>query len=114
MRKLLQIILLKPILWFANKFSSHPVAERVFESLSDLKEQLEKQPSKKGLVIAFDADFGKAIIFSDQHKGAKMELMTSCFVNRITSRRWIITMSKVFCLSALEIMMSCGRIAGRL
>src|SRR5204863_1368474 len=71
MRKLLQIILLKPILWFANKFSSHPVAERVFESLSDLKEQLEKQPSKKGLVIAFDADFGKAIIFSDQHKGAK-------------------------------------------
>src|SRR5436190_1630072 len=71
MRKLLQIILLKPILWFANKFSSHPVAERVFESLSDLKEQLEKQPSKKGFVIAFDADIGKAIIFSDQHKGAK-------------------------------------------
>src|SRR5436189_552340 len=71
MRKLLQIILLKPILLFTNKFSSHPVSERVFESLSDLKEQLEKQPSKKGLVIAFDADFGKAIIFSDQHKGAK-------------------------------------------
>src|SRR5215471_11316714 len=71
MRKLLQIILLRPVLWFANKFTSHPVAERVFESLSDLKKQIENQPSKKGLVVALDADVGKTIIFSDQHKGAK-------------------------------------------
>jgi predicted phosphodiesterase len=71
MRKLLQIVLLKPVLWFANKFSSHPVPERIFQSLSELKKQLEEQPSKKGPLIDFNADTGKAIIFSDQHKGAK-------------------------------------------
>jgi UDP-2,3-diacylglucosamine pyrophosphatase LpxH len=71
MRKLLQIILLKPVVWFANKFSSRPVGERIFKALSQLKIEIEKQPSKKGLLIPFDADKGKVIVFSDQHKGAK-------------------------------------------
>ncbi|HET9825842.1 MAG TPA: metallophosphoesterase [Chitinophagaceae bacterium] len=71
MRKLLQIVFLKPVLWFANKFSSHPVRERVFEALSTLKIQIEKQLSRKGPLITFNAENGKVIIFSDQHKGAK-------------------------------------------
>lgn len=71
MRKVLQIILLKPVLWLANKFSSHPVPERIFKALSRLKKQIKKQPCKKGPLISFDAGTGKVIIFSDQHKGAK-------------------------------------------
>jgi len=71
MRKVLQIILLKPVLWFANKFSSHPVPERIFKALSQLKAEIEKQPGKKGPLLATEGENGKFIIFSDQHKGAK-------------------------------------------
>lgn len=71
MRKILQIILLKPVLWFANKFSSRPVPEKIFNALSRLRRQIHKQPSKKGPLISFDIDHDKFIIFSDQHKGAK-------------------------------------------
>src|SRR5438552_10907484 len=71
MRKILQIILLRPVLWFANKFSSRPVPERISKSLSELKEQIEKQPGKKGPLIPFNAENGRVIVFSDQHKGAK-------------------------------------------
>jgi len=71
MRKILQIILLKPVLWFAERFSSRPIPERIFKALSQLKKQIEKQPYKKGPLISFDADNGKIIVFSDQHKGAK-------------------------------------------
>jgi len=71
MRKILQIILLKPVLWFADKFSSRPVPKKIFKALSKLKRQIQKQPSKKGPLISFDIDHDKFIIFSDQHKGAK-------------------------------------------
>lgn len=71
MRKILRIILLRPVLWFANKFSSRPIPERIFKALSELKKQIEKQPSKKGPLISLDAQHGKVIVFSDQHKGAK-------------------------------------------
>ena len=71
MRKLLQTILLKPVLWFSEKFSSHPVPERIFKALSELRSEIEKQPSKKGPLISFEVDRSKFIIFSDQHKGAK-------------------------------------------
>jgi len=71
MRKILQIILLKPVLWFADKFSSRPVPKKIFKALSKLKRQIQKQPSKKGPLISFDIDHDKFIVFSDQHKGAK-------------------------------------------
>jgi len=71
MRKILQIILLKPVLWFADRFSSRPVPKRIFKALSKLKRQIQKQPSKKGPFISFDVDRDKFIVFSDQHKGAK-------------------------------------------
>jgi len=71
MRKILQIILLKPVLWFANKFSSRPVPQKIFKALSKLKRSIQKQPSKKGPLIRFDVDNDKFIVFSDQHKGAK-------------------------------------------
>jgi predicted phosphodiesterase len=71
MRKLLQIILLKPVLWFANKFSSRPVPKRIFKALSNLKRNIRKYPGKKGAIISFNTDHDKLIVFSDQHKGAK-------------------------------------------
>ncbi|MFI5186418.1 MAG: metallophosphoesterase [Chitinophagales bacterium] len=71
MRRILKLILLKPVLWFANRFSSRPILARVFKALSGLKKRIEKQPSKKGPLISINAEHDKVIVFSDQHKGAK-------------------------------------------
>lgn len=71
MRKLLRILLLKPILWAAAKFSSKPDRKRIFKALTKLLESIQQEPGKKGLVIPFAADAGKFIIFSDQHKGRR-------------------------------------------
>jgi UDP-2,3-diacylglucosamine pyrophosphatase LpxH len=71
MRKLLRIILLKPVLWAAQKFSSRPERERIFKALAELFDNILHQPGKKGLVIPFEEHAGKFIIFSDQHKGAR-------------------------------------------
>jgi predicted phosphodiesterase len=71
MRRFIRFLLFKPILWFVETFSSAPDRERVFSSLSKLKEKIESTSGKKGFVIPFDAEQGRFIIFSDQHKGAK-------------------------------------------
>jgi predicted phosphodiesterase len=71
MRKVLQFLLLRPIMWFMEKFSSAPDRERVFTSLSKLKAKLETDPGKKGFVIPFELNTHRFIIFSDQHKGRK-------------------------------------------
>lgn len=71
MRRLLRLLLVKPILWAAAKFSSKPDRQRIFRALTDLKESIQQEPGKKGLVIPFTVDAGKFIIFSDQHKGRR-------------------------------------------
>ena len=71
MRRLLRIILLKPVLWAAQKFSSRPDRERIFTALSALFNNILHEPRKRGLLIPFDEKAGKFIIFSDQHKGAR-------------------------------------------
>lgn len=71
MRKLLRIILLKPVLWLASKFSSRPKRERVFKALTELYHHIINHPGKKGIVIPFELNAGKFIIFSDQHKGRR-------------------------------------------
>lgn len=71
MRRLLQIILLKPVLWLAAKFSSKPDKLRIFTALSKLLAQIKDDPGKRGLVIPLDLTASKFIIFSDQHRGAK-------------------------------------------
>ncbi|MDZ4809852.1 MAG: metallophosphoesterase [Bacteroidota bacterium] len=62
-------ILSKPVLWAAAKFSSKPNRERIFEALTRLSASIMEHPGKKGLVIPFEHQAGKFIIFSDQHKG---------------------------------------------
>jgi len=71
MRRLLRIILLKPILWAAAKFSSKPEKERIFKALSRLFASIHEEPGKRGLVIPFECKSGRYIIFSDQHKGRR-------------------------------------------
>ena len=71
MRKLLQRLLRKPVLWLTYKFSSRPDKERIFKALSELLKCILDKEKKKGLVIPFDIATGKMIIFSDQHKGAR-------------------------------------------
>ena len=71
MRRLLRLILLRPVLWAAEKFSSKPERERIFKALTTLFEGITREPGKKGLVIPFEFNTGKFIIFSDQHKGTR-------------------------------------------
>ncbi|MGV3657911.1 MAG: metallophosphoesterase [Chitinophagaceae bacterium] len=71
MRRLLQKILLKPVLWLTNRYSSRPDKERVFAALTELFHAILNGDTQKGLVVPFDISTGKFIIFSDQHKGRR-------------------------------------------
>lgn len=71
MRRFFRFILLKPVLWIAARFSSRPNRQRIFEALSKLVLHIQEQPGKKGLLIPFEQQAGKFIIFSDQHKGRR-------------------------------------------
>ena len=71
MKKILQKLLRKPVLRLVDKFSSRPDKERVFNALEELYRKIEEGKEKKGLVIPFDVNIQKFIVFSDQHKGAK-------------------------------------------
>src|SRR5687767_14678159 len=70
MRRLLQRILLKPILWATEKFSSKPQKEKIFPALTALSEEIITNPGKKGIQIQLNQP-DQFIIFSDQHRGAK-------------------------------------------
>jgi predicted phosphodiesterase len=71
MRRYLQILFTKPVLWLATKFSSNPNMERVHTALSKLYTSIVEGTNKKGIALPLDVSTGKFIIFSDQHKGAK-------------------------------------------
>jgi len=71
MKKLLRRLFQKPVLRWADKFSSRPDKERVFAALTELHEKIGAGKEKKGPVIPFDTATKKFIIFSDQHKGTK-------------------------------------------
>lgn len=70
MRRFLQKILLRPVLWATAKFSSKPERDKIFSALDNLYENIITAPGKRGLVVPFEQQNGKFIIFSDQHKGA--------------------------------------------
>jgi UDP-2,3-diacylglucosamine pyrophosphatase LpxH len=71
MRRFLQRLLYKPISRLADKFSSRPDKARVNKALNALYKSIITTPGKNGLVIPFDTQKDKFIIFSDQHKGAR-------------------------------------------
>jgi predicted phosphodiesterase len=70
MRRLLQIILLRPVLWASKKIASRPQKIKIFEALSSLQNHITGYPGKKGLVLKIKKG-DRFIIFSDQHRGAK-------------------------------------------
>ena len=70
MRRLLQKILLKPILWASNKFASRPLRDRIFPALSELYKNIREEPGKKGIVLTVK-EKSRYIVFSDQHRGAR-------------------------------------------
>ena len=67
----LRKILFKPVLWTSNRFSSKPDRQRIYKALSSLHDSIVGEEKKKGLVISFNSEKDRFIIFSDQHKGAK-------------------------------------------
>lgn len=71
MQQFLRRILLKPVLRLSEKYSSKPDRQRVFAALSDLLSRILNGETRKGLVIPFDSNTSKFIIFSDQHKGTR-------------------------------------------
>jgi predicted phosphodiesterase len=72
MRRFFQFLLVKPVLWMANRFSSKPDLQRVHAALSKLLQHIVENPGKRGLVLNVDQFVHKKfIIFSDHHKGAK-------------------------------------------
>lgn len=70
MRRLVQMILLKPILWFSRKFTSRPERPRIFKALSDLFRNIKEEPGKKGIILTLKEN-SRIIVFSDHHRGAK-------------------------------------------
>jgi len=71
MKKLLQKLFRKPVLRLADKFSSRPDKQRIFDSLTELHKKILSGNAKKGLTIPLNTATQKIIVFSDQHKGAK-------------------------------------------
>ncbi len=70
MRRIIQIILLKPILWASRKFASRPERPRIFKALSELFRTIKEEPGKKGVILDLKKDT-RIIVLSDQHRGAK-------------------------------------------
>lgn len=71
MRRLLRSLLLRPVLWASDRFSSRPKRDLIFKALTKLYDTIRSDPGKRGLVIPLQKDAAKIIIFSDHHKGAK-------------------------------------------
>jgi predicted phosphodiesterase len=71
MRRLLQKLLLKPVLRLSARYSSKPEREKIFAALSKLQKTIIEEPGKRGIIIPFEINSGRFIIFSDQHRGAK-------------------------------------------
>lgn len=71
MRRFLRHILLRPVLWATQKFSSRPERDRIFKALDKLYLDIIEGSEKKGIQVPFDAESGRFIIFSDQHKGGR-------------------------------------------
>jgi predicted phosphodiesterase len=70
-KKFLQKILRAPITRLANKISSAPVKAAVFASLDIVLKEIRKDNKTEGVIIPYEINTGRFIIFSDQHKGAR-------------------------------------------
>lgn len=69
MRKFLQFILKKPILWILDYLSKAPKQKSVFKALSNLYNSKGNRFKKRLAILNIDSSIDKFIVFSDQHKG---------------------------------------------
>lgn len=60
-----------PVARLSARYSSRPDKARIFHALSDLLKCIREHKTKKGVIIPFEADKARFIIFSDHHKGGK-------------------------------------------
>lgn len=67
----MQKIFQRPVTWLAEKVSSSPVKKDVFESLAYVLKEIRKGNDTEGVIIPYDINDGKFIVFSDQHKGTR-------------------------------------------
>lgn len=67
-RQVTAFFLRRPVIYLANRYSSAPQKEKVFESLSELYEECTKEGSKSLFMANYDRPI---IVFSDHHKGNK-------------------------------------------
>jgi len=70
-KRLLQKIFRKPVIWLADRLSSHPEEAAVFSSLTALQQDLLGGKTNRGLILSCLPENTRFIIFSDQHKGGK-------------------------------------------
>jgi predicted phosphodiesterase len=68
-RKWLQKILTNPVIRLAQRYSSDPDGRLVFSALDDLYKRIDGGNEKKGLLIPYDSEKERFVIFSDHHKG---------------------------------------------
>lgn len=71
MQNPLKKLLKRPIIWLSNRFSSKPDRSKVFSSLTELQEAILQGNKHKGVIVPFNYEHARFIIFSDQHKGGK-------------------------------------------
>lgn len=71
MRRFIRFILLRPVMWAAQKFSSKPQRQQIFKALDKLYADILAGEEKKGKSLPVDEQSGRFIIFSDQHKGGR-------------------------------------------
>ncbi len=69
MRKFLQILLKKHILWILDYLSKAPKQQSVFKALSNLYNSKGNRLKKRLAILNIDSHSEKFIVFSDQHKG---------------------------------------------
>lgn len=70
MKKLLQLLLKKPVTWLAERLSASPKKDKVFASLTELLKNIRNKKTTCGIIVPFDLSSGRFVIFSDEHKGA--------------------------------------------
>jgi len=70
-RKVIRLILKKPVTWLADKVSSSPDKASVMKALSGLYNESRKPGNKKLKRLSLDSVNARIIILSDQHRGAR-------------------------------------------
>lgn len=70
-KRFLQRILQKPITRLAERVSSSPVKKDVFSSLNTVLKEIRAGNKTEGVVIPYEINTGRFIVFSDQHKGTR-------------------------------------------